>query len=172
MSRKNIVVENAKIGFRNFAGEAGRFNPAGRRNFCIFLDEQVASQMEEDGWNIKWLQPKDEGDNPVPYIQVTVRFDNVPPRIYLVSSKGKTVLDEESVKILDFAEIDFVDLTITPYDWEFNGKSGVKAYLKTMYVTIVEDEFEKKYRDVPDSASDSIGGCGGCEACDGSCHGH
>lgn len=156
MVNKNIVIENARIGFRNFSGKEGKFNPAGRRNFCVFLETDLAKELESDGWNIRWLQPRDESEEPQAYLQVAVSFDNIPPKIILVTKKSKTPLDETSVDILDWAEIDNVDLIIRPYNWDVNGKGGVKAYIKTMYVTIVEDEFESKYYDVPDSAANSL----------------
>jgi hypothetical protein len=156
MIKSNIVIENAKIGFRNFSGKEGKFNAKGNRNFCVFLEDDIALTLEEQGWNIRWLNPKDDSDTRQAYLSVAVGFGNTPPKIYLVTSKGKTLLDEESVILLDWAEINNVDLTINPYNWVVSGKSGVKAYIKSMYVTIAEDAFESKYRDVPDSAANSM----------------
>ena len=171
MVKSNIVIEDARIGFRNFSGKEGKFNPVGRRNFCVFLDTDLGLTLQEDGWNVRWLEPKDEGDNKQGYLQVAVSFDNIPPKMIIISSKGKTILDDASVSILDWAEIKTVDLIIRPYNWEVSGKGGVKAYVKSMYITIAEDEFESKYYDVPASAADIIGGCGSCETCsgDGNC---
>ena len=152
----NIVIEGARIGFRNFAGKEGKYNPAGKRNFCVFLDLEHAYQLEDDGWNIRWLQPRDEGDEPQASLQVSVNFNNVPPKIVQITSHGKTNLDESNVNVLDWAEIVECDMIIRPYNWEFNGKSGVKGYLKSLYVTIAEDEFESKYYDAPDSAANSV----------------
>lgn len=150
----NIVLENARIGFRNFAGEAGKFNAAGNRNFCVFLDTDQANSLESIGWNIRWLKPRDPDDQPQAYLQVTAAFNNFPPDIFLIRSNSKLKLDEDNVDILDWAEIQSVDLIIRPYNWEVNGKTGVKAYLKIMYVVLVEDEFSAKYQDTPDSALD------------------
>ena len=159
--KDNIRIENARIGFRNFSGKEGQFNPAGKRNFCVFIDSDAAETFEKDGWNIRWLQPRDENEEKQAYLQVAVSFDSpspsiAPPKLVLVTSKGKTILDEDSANILDWAEIEKVDLTIRPYNWEVNGKKGVKAYIKAMFVTIVEDELENKYSDVPDSAINVI----------------
>lgn len=150
----NLSVENARIIFRNFAGKEGKFNPAGKRSFCLLLDEDTAERLADQGWNVKTLNPRDPDDDPQPYIQVAVQFGNYPPNIYLISGRTKTKLDEDTVSILDYAEIENVDLIINPSRWEVSGKSGIKAYLKTLYVTIVENEFEKKYRDMDEDDDD------------------
>lgn len=157
MVKENITIEGARIVFRNFSGKEGRFNPPGKKNFCVLLDNELASNLKDDGWNVKWLKPREEDDEPQAYIQVSVNFDTIPPKIVLVTSSGKQVLDDKTVSILDWAEIANVDIIIRPYNWEMaDGMKGVKAYVKSMYVTIVEDEFEKKYSNVPDSAINTL----------------
>lgn len=141
----NIVVENARLIFKNFAGEESKFNRAGNRNFCVILDGDSAEDLRQMGWNIKALRSREDEDEPTYYLQVTVAFGNFPPKVIMISGKTKTVLDEESIATLDYAEIANVDLIIRPYHWEVNGKEGIKAYLKTMYVTIEQDVFAGKY---------------------------
>lgn len=146
----NIAIENAHIMFRNFRGEASKFNAAGKRNFCVRLDQDIADQMIHDGWNVKFLRPLEEGDEPTPYIQVAVSFDNIEPNIFTITDHHKNRLNGDTIDILDYAEIENIDLIIRPYNWEVNGKTGVKAYVKNMYVTLVEDEFADKYADISD----------------------
>ena len=163
MINNNIVIENARIGFRNFSGKEAKYNPAGNRNFCVFLDTELAKTLENDGWNVRWLKPKDEQEDEQGYLQVAVSFNKVPPKIIMITSNGKSVLDADSVSVLDWAEIKEIDLIIRPYNWVLqegtrNEKRGVKAYLKSMYITIVEDEFESKYINIPTEGIDTPDG--------------
>lgn len=139
---KNIVVENARIVFKNFSGEERQFNPKGKRNFCLLISPDDADRLKAEGWNIKALKAREEGDMDQPYLPVEVRYGQYPPKVVMVTSKNQTVLDEEMVAILDTAEITNVDVVVRPFEWE---PGRLKAYVKTMYVTIAEDEFESKY---------------------------
>ena len=143
--RGNVTIEGARIIFRNFRGEASQFNRAGDRNFCVVLDPETAEALKADGWNVKYKEPREEGDDPLIYLKVKVAFGNYPPIIKQITSGGATKLDADTVMVLDTAAIENVDLIISPYEYEVRGKSGVAAYLKKMYVTIAEDDLDKKY---------------------------
>lgn len=142
-----VLMEGVRIIFRNFSGKEGQYNREGDRNFAVLLDDEVATAMAEDNWNVKWLKPRgeDEEESPQAYLPVSVSFKGRPPRIVLVTSRGRTNLDETNVEMLDWATIVNVDLIVRPYEWTVNGKSGVKAYCQSIYVTIEEDELERKY---------------------------
>lgn len=140
-----LTITNTEIRFPNFEGRPDNYNTeGGRRTFCVLIDPETAPALEEDGWNVKYLRPRDEEEEPRPYLQVDVRYDNYPPKIYMVTSKKKTELKEDDVYILDKAEIENVDVILSGYAWQTTPRR-VKAYLQKMYVTIVEDELDTKY---------------------------
>lgn len=143
----DLRFENARIIFRNFSGKGTKFNHEGDRNFCVVIDDvAVAEDLANDGWNVKKLEPRDDYVDPLYYIPVAINFDSYkPPVVWLVCGHSKTQLDKDSVGTLDFADIKSTDIILHPYCWEVNGDSGIKAYLKNMYVVIEEDPFAGKY---------------------------
>lgn len=143
-----LVMEDARIIFRNFAGKEGMYNREGERNFCVLLEPDVAEQMVRDGWNVKNLRAREEGDPEQPYLQVSIGFKVRPPVIAMITSRGRTNLGEDEIEVLDWADFRLADLIVRPYEWSVNGKTGIKAYLKSLFVTIEEDELELKYQDV------------------------
>jgi hypothetical protein len=143
--RMQFVVEGAQIIWRNFAGQMREFNPEGNRNFNLVLTPELADQLAADGWNVRTLAAREEGDPEGYVIKVTVSFKNFPPRVVLLTEKTRTQLDEGSVAVLDYADIENIDLICQSYNWSAGGKTGISAYLKTMFVTIREDYLEKKY---------------------------
>lgn len=147
MSRndKNLILEDVIIAFRNFEGKEDTYNRAGDRNFAILLDEDRAAQMERNGWNVRYLREREEGDGRQAYIQIAVSYKARPPKIGMVTSKGLTYLGEEQVEMLDWVDIEVADVTLYPYEWAVNGKTGVKAYLQTLFIKIEEDYLQQKW---------------------------
>jgi len=145
---ETVTIENARLLFRNFTGKEGKYNRAGDRNFSVLLDDEVAIRLLENGWNVKTLAAREEGEPDQPYITVAIGFKIRPPRIALITHRGRTPLDEDSCEILDWADIKTVDLTLRPYKWEVNDSRGIKAYLQSIFVTIHEDPLDIKYSDL------------------------
>lgn len=149
---RNVVMQDKRIIFRNFSGKEGQFNREGDRNFAVLLEPDEAEAMAKDGWNVKVLKPREEGDEEVTYLlPVSVSFKGRPPRIVMITSRGRTTLNEDEAEMLDWVDIRNVDLIVRPYDWTVNGKTGTKAYLKSIYVTIEEDALELKYAELDES---------------------
>lgn len=156
----DITLMNARIFFRNFAGRESQFNAAGKRNFGVAIHPEDAEILRQQGWNVKQLRAREEGDVPQDWLPVEVSYRNKPPRVVMVTEKYnrasgqiepvRTTIPEEQVEMVDYAETTNIDIKINPYPYDFNGNKGVKAYLKAMYITIRMDELEQKYAAIPE----------------------
>lgn len=149
VSMNSLVHEDAKLMFRNFAGREAPFNAVGDRNFVLFLESKKAEEMKAEGWNVKYLRPREEDDEPQAYLGVAVSYKNRPPKIVVITSKARTEFDEELLPQLDYAEIKNADIMLSAYDWDVNGNKGIKAYLKSAFITLNEDPLELKYAEDP-----------------------
>lgn len=151
----NLTLEERRILFRNFAGEPDRFDPkGGKRTFSVVLEVDEGEQMKADGWNIKFREPREEGDPAIATLKVNVKYGGKgrPPRVVLVTSRGKTDLDESMIDLLDWADIITADMILRAWHYDINGSQGIAAYLVSLWVTIKEDALELKYADIPDAS--------------------
>lgn len=146
---REITMEGAILlpgAFRNFSGRETMYNRAGARNFNVVIPNDQVEQMLADDWNVKFLEPRDEGELPTYYLPVAVGYNGSrPPRIVMLTSSGRRTLNESTIEVLDWANITTVDLTIRQSHWSSAGKSGYKAYLQALYANIEEDYLDRKY---------------------------
>lgn len=154
----NITILDAKLILKNFQGKKTDYNEEGNRNFGVLLDDKLAEELINDGWRVRYLKPKDDDPDHYeqPWLSVKVKFEPYPPIVVLINSRGKKKLNEETIDQLDWSRIKNCDLIIRPYNYPaMPGRpAGVSAYLKSIYVTISEDELEEKYADIPDLDED------------------
>lgn len=148
-----VTIEDARLIFKNFSGRPGPYNAAGVLSFSVALDDvERAQELEAQEWNVKWPKPKpgiaEEDDERTPHLPIGLRWDRLPPRVVLISSKAKVLLGEEDISVLDTIDIAKCDLVIRSRWWEDNGEWKIKAMLKSMFVWIDEDPLEKKYADI------------------------
>lgn len=153
-SRNNrvLVIDDARIIWPNFAGEATPYNSPGNRNFSLVIEnEKLAEELQNDtnehgiGWNVKIKAPREDGDTPFMHLPVKVSYKGRPPRIFLISGGNRRELNEDTVACLDHIDIARVDMDIRPYDGDFNGRPFRTAYLQSMEVTQELNRFEQRY---------------------------
>ena len=141
-ANRDIIFRDVQLIFRNFEGRKDRFGNE-ERNFSIVIDSQeLADHLFDDGWKVKERPPREDGDEPLRFLKVKVKFDSrTPPKIWLCNTKRRKLLTESQVKELDYDEFERVDLVITPYD-----RDGSRtAYLQSGFFNIVENELEREY---------------------------
>lgn len=152
-------LDGHQIKFRNFAGRPGKFDrEGGKRTFALILSPEEADALSADGWNVTVPAPKDDSYPIIPILNVMVNYNsNYPPEIYVITDEYKTKLTPETVSSLDYAAIEYVDIIISPHEYQKRKGSGwaASAYLRTLYVKIVKDELAEKYSNLIDTTEDN-----------------
>lgn len=149
-----ITLYGARIGtkgYRNFSGIETEYNAAGARNFVIFLDEDVARNIEAAGAPVIWKPDRYNEGSMRAQMKVHVKYYDrkgnplIPPKVVLITHNGQTELDESTIGTLDRVDIAKADMIINMY--ANKGKMGPEnsVALKTLYVTASEDELEAFY---------------------------
>lgn len=153
-SNGTLLIDNARIVFRNFSGEAGKYNRAGDRSFALVIDDpRIFDELVERGWNPRAKDVDDE--TTYIHLPVKVKFNDFGPTVYLKSGKAMRKLNEDNVDCLDRIDIASVDLNIRPYDWEMNGRTGRSAYLDSIWVTQRVDRFAARFEHAGVSEDDT-----------------
>lgn len=150
-----LQIDDCRITYKNFRGEASQFNRQGDRNFSVIIETQEqADALVNDlneynvGWNVKIKPPRDEDEGPFMTLPVKVKFNGRGPAVWLVVGDNDPVkLDEEDIGMLDRIDIARVDLDIRPYDDMINGRPFRSAYLQSICVVqdLTRDRFAAKF---------------------------
>ena len=151
LNPENIYFENADITFKNFSGHPTKYQrQEGFRTFSVLIDDaDMAQKLSDDGWNVRILRPRNEGDPIRHCIDVSINYNFwKKPEVYMICNGKKTHLDEEDLDVLDGADIITSDIVLRPRLWDDNGTTRIKAYLQELYVTIQQSRFAAKYADM------------------------
>lgn len=145
----DLMIEDAKLLFTNFAGSPTRYNnEGGKREFSVALPLNLVEDLEKDGWNVKYRKNADgEFDPERPYLGVKVSYKFRAPAIWLIGGGRKQLMTEDTVGILDNITIKTADVVIHPSVYDVRGQQGISAYVKELYV-VMDDEsasFASKY---------------------------
>lgn len=153
MSNK-ITIQDARTMFRNLSGASRKFEKDdglfldARRELTVCLDRELAEELLEEGLPVKVKPPRTEDEDEQFRLKVAVRMESkFPPTVYLVQGRLKTLLNKDTIGLLDKLRPLKIDLRFRYYNWELAGKTGVKAALDTMYFVAEEDPLAEAYAD-------------------------
>lgn len=146
----DLEIENANIkwAFSHFDGREDTFNNEGDHNFTLVIDdEQEAQRLIAEGWNIRRMDPREEGDPPEYLLKVKISYRYEAPPIFFLKGERKYRADEVDLVDIKRSTCEQLDVIVTPKPWVHGRDSGVSAYVKEMYVKIKESRFAERYAD-------------------------
>lgn len=151
--KRDLIIEDAVLMFTNFEGREERhegrvMNAKGARNFHVIVPEDIVEQLIDDGWNVKILAPREEGDEARHMVKVNVSYRFREPDIRVYTNDREYIYHEDQVANLDYADIISADVIIHPSEYtKDDGTIGLSGYCTELRVVIESSPFDKKYAD-------------------------
>ena len=150
---KRLKLDGVHIRKRNFRGERVKYNDRGNRTCLLILDKEQAERagfktiadfvdhLRSENWKVGFFPVRDDDEEPDAFMQVNAVYNEYEhPNIYLKNGRSSILLDEESVGEIDYADIANVDCILYLNHWKYDGSEGYNNRIKSMEVTILEDE--------------------------------
>lgn len=130
----------------------GMYN-TGNRYFAIRLDDDLANELADEGWNVIWRNVNRNEEEPEllkGFLKVFIKYGTrFPVDIYLVNAnrQSKTLLNEEDLDNLhmDTKSIESIDVMVRPYYWTYGDQHGVKAQVQAMNILLAQTDFDDDY---------------------------
>lgn len=131
-------IVDREIRSRNFKGEERRnpvtgniVNNAGRRNFLLYLTEEIAEELKDRGCEVKYTKIRDANDVASPFVSINVSYYIKPVECAMRHPNGNVVpLDEAHIGTLD--NVDFKNVCLV---LDF-GKEKVHPSTNVHYVPV------------------------------------
>lgn len=147
-------IVDREIRSRNFGGEerkdkiTGRtVNGPGRRNFLLFVSEDIAEELKDRGCEVKYTKVQGPNDVPMPYVSIIVSYYVQDVEAYLNSNGNVTRLDQDHIYTLNNMDFKNVCLELA-YGKEKTHQNGVKyipLYCQKIFAEVVPSYFAEKY---------------------------
>lgn len=146
---EDVELEDVQIkwAFSHFDGRADTFNDEGDHNFTIILPEETARTLMDEGWNVREMDPYEEGDPPEYLLKVKISYRFEAPKIYLIKGDRKVRAEERDLSDIRRDTCEQIDVILTPSRWVNGNRSGITAYTKELYAKVRESRFAAKYGD-------------------------
>ena len=156
----DINITEGKIAYSNFSGSPTQYNPeGGSRTVTFVIPDDIADGLINEGWKIR-KQEFDDGTSryllDAAFLFRTRNGQPRDPKIFIVRDNRLIHVTEDTADALDRADIVSVDAVIAASHWEYAGRSGIKAYINSMYLTIKENPIDEKYRKMMEEAEAEV----------------
>lgn len=144
------------LDWKNFSGEKrGKFAPA-HPNFDIYIPEELANELRDEGVRVKLTEPRDQGDQVKYRVNIKVNMDYyVTPEVYIRNGSDKEYLTEDSLYILDRKTITYGEM-IAKLNHNQQTEGVAALYANVLGVKVLANPFDAKWAEEESPEDDGL----------------